>query len=1128
MTLDLNKYLNNQGQSKNTAPSLLKTYLNNNEDRFNKLVEENERKRQQRSLEIKESNEKLWSSIPKSTINQSNEIFGKNSFEEFSRNQDEYMAKYEKEPQSKGWKMWGYIMDTPNRIPGINRAMDSAAKTLVGEENYDKVYTEGKYNKDTGSKVLNKVADLGGSIAGLSMNPGGTLGNSSMLNISDDVAKNLANKATSKMADKVGTRVLNAGLKGVIDGGIGDAINTVRLGGDAKDVAKNTLEGALGGGLMFGGSKAIGEGFNALKGIKTPNVRNANNVLDSTTQIETELPKLDIPTKNISNAKLKNKSLEDAYKEYNNAINEIQNYTGHWKLTDDEILEANDKLEINIFDIVDKIEKLEAESLNLNRVGEVSRLSRVAGVTEPVTNIQPLKSGTELPKLEIPTNNPIKKNNPIVEPTSNSNVKNSRFQDVTLQESELADDVLKGKSKENPTQYESINNQDTLAKVQKEIDLDEKKAINKVLGSNKPTAETMAMGQDLVRRLQAKGDYDTAINIVEKLTKEGTNAGQAIQALSMWKRLTPEGMLKYAQKQINKVNDNLPKGAEKVKLTTDETKKITELMTEANKLSEGREQDILLAQVNKVIGNKLPSSAMDKLDSFRYINMLFNPKTLIKNAGGNVINTAMGNVRDIIATPIDKLVSTKTGKRTVGFPNIIEQGKGLKKGVKETLEDYKLGIDTSKGAVKEGAKSKAFNNVPILGKIEDMLSAGLKLGDEPFYQAAYNNNLSNAMKLNKIAEPTTQMLEDANKAGLEATFQQRTALGDFINKGKNNDNKIISSAVKTVLPFSQTPSAILDTATNYTPLGMVRGARNLSKGMQREGVNQLASGILGTGLIGAGYGLAKDGILTGDLAEDYDTSATQRQAGMQPYALKNGDTYRNIDFAQPAASPLMMGADIANGENSLGGILATGINSIAGNSYLSGLQDIANTLAYKDWGGLPASVIKNYASQLLPFGSFSNAINKTIDPTVKDNTSESDLGKEMNKAVSKIPILSSNLPQATDSTGEPKLYSDKGLGSRALSNFITPWNTTEYNPNSVEKKALDIYNSTGDTIQMPRVAPNTIDLGKGEKYKLTAEDKKIYSEMIGSALKKAPSNAEDMQKAMTSAVKKFKDIIKKK
>lgn len=1015
----LNKYLSNNGDNQSNGGSgkvnLLTQYLADNQDKYKKIAEENEARRRQFEKESQENKAKR-EEFNKKLDTPPNEIFGKDSFDYFSKQQDETMEKYGKAPQSKGWKMWGYIMDTPNRIPGINRAMDSAAKTLVGEENYDKAYTESKYNKDTGSKVLNKVSDLGGNMAGLAMNPGGTLGNSSMLNVSDDIAANLANKATSKMVDKAGSRILNAGIKGIIDGGVGDAINTARLGGDAEDIAKNTLEGALGGGLMIGGSKSIGEGFNALKGLKTPQVEAIKNI---------ETPKAKIS--------------------------------------------ENTKVEAPI---------------DTNTVK---------------TNIN-----------------------------NSDNLKDSRFKNMTVQESELADETLKNNLKGNKTQYEVKSNKDTLSKVQKEIDFDEKKAINEVLGSNKVSAETMAMGQDLVRRLQAKGDYETAVNIVEKLTKEGTNAGQAIQALSMWKRLTPEGMLRYAQKQVDKVNDNLPKGAEKVKLTADEAKKITDLMTEANKLPEGRQQDILLGQVNKVIGNKIPSSTMDKLDSFRYINMLFNPKTLIKNAGGNVINTTMGNVRDIIATPIDKLVARKTGQRTVGLPNLLEQGKGLKKGVKETLEDYKLGIDTSKGAVKEGVKGKAFNNVPILGKVEDMLSAGLKLGDEPFYQAAYNNYLSNAMKLNKVAEPTQQMLEDANKAGLEATFQQRTGLGDFINKGKNNDNKLISSAVKTVLPFSQTPSAILDTAANYTPLGIGRGALNLKKGMQREGVNQLASGILGTGLIGAGYGLANEGILTGDLADDYDTSATQRQAGMQPYALKSGNTYRNIDFAQPAASPLMMGADIANGENSLGGILATGINSIAGNSYLSGLQDIANTLAYKDWGGLPSSIIKNYASQLLPFGSFSNAINKTIDPTVKDTTSDSDLGKEINKAISKIPILSSILPQATDATGEPKVYSEKGIGSRALSNFITPWNTTEFNPNSVEKKALDIYNSTGDTMQMPRVAPNTIDLGKGNKYKLTAEDKKLYSQMIGNALEGAPKDAQKMQKAMTDAVKKFKDIIKKK
>jgi len=1029
----LNKYLSNNTNSKsNTGDSgsrrsLLSKWLVDNEDRYKKIREENEARQKQSEKEYQEKKAKR-EEIDNQVDAPPNEVFGKKSFDYFSKQQDETMKKYGKEPLSKGWKTWGYIMDTPNRIPGVNRAMDSAAKALLGEEEYDKSYTESKYNKDTGNKVLNKVADLGGNIAGLALNPGGSFGSSSMLNVADDVANSVANKVTSKMADKAGTRILNSVIKGAIDGGVGDAINTARLGGTAKEIGKNAIEGSLGGALMFGGGKSIGEGINALKGLKTPS-------------------KIEVPN---SNVKLSN---------------------------------HNNKIDV------------------------------------PIENLEEIKTPgkpTEISKI-----------NPNDKVNITGNLKDSRFQSTTVNNGELADDVLKNKLKENPVQYEVKNNKNTLLNAQKAIDFDEKKAIDTVLGSGKVTAETMAMGQDLVRRLQSKGEYDTAVNIVEKLTREGTNAGQAIQALSMWKRLTPEGMLKYAQKQINKVNDNLPKGADKVKLTTDETKKITELMTRANKLSEGREQDILLAQVNKVIGDKIPSSTMDKLDSFRYINMLFNPKTLIKNAGGNVVNTTMGNVRDIIATPIDKLVSKKTGQRTVGLPNLLEQGKGLKKGIKETLEDYRLGIDTSRGAVKEGAKAKAFNNVPILGKVEDMLSAGLKLGDEPFYQATYNNYLSNAIKLNKVSEPTKQMLEDAHKAALEATFQQSTGLGNFINKGKNNENKLVSTMVKTVLPFSQTPSAILDTAANYTPIGIARGASNLKKGMQREGINQLASGILGTGLIGAGYGLGKNGMLTGELSTDYDTSTTQRQAGMQPYAIKDGDAYRSIDFAQPAATPLMMGADIASGENSLGGILATGINSIASNSYLSGLQNVAETLAYKNWGGLPGNIVKNYASQLLPFNSLSNAINKTIDPTVKDTTASSDIGKEVNKAISKIPVLSRMLPQVTDTTGEPKVYSDKGLGSRALSNFITPWNTTEFNPNSVEKKALDIYNSTGDTIQMPRVAPNTIDLGKGEKYKLTAEDKKLYSQMIGSALKNSNANAEDMQKSMTEATKKFKEIIKR-
>ena len=101
------------------------------------------------------------------------------------------------------------------------------------------------------------------------------------------------------------------------------------------------------------------------------------------------------------------------------------------------------------------------------------------------------------------------------------------------------------------------------------------------------------------------------------------------------------------------------------------------------------------------------------------------------------------------------------------------------------------------------------------------------------------------------------MLEDAHQAGLEATFQQRTGLGDAISGFKNNKNKAVATTAKTILPFSQTPSAILDTSINYTPLGIARGSGNLAKGNQRQGVNQLARGFWELVLLVLVWGLLK-------------------------------------------------------------------------------------------------------------------------------------------------------------------------------------------------------------------------------------------------------------------------------
>lgn len=113
--------------------------------------------------------------------------------------------------------------------------------------------------------------------------------------------------------------------------------------------------------------------------------------------------------------------------------------------------------------------------------------------------------------------------------------------------------------------YDPIHNIDTLLGAQKIIDDKGEDAAELLVHSAKePTAETYAIGMDLMRRWQLSGDYDRAANIVQVIGGKAKTQGQAIQALSMWNRLTPEGALRAAQKELESVGSRTSKDARKL------------------------------------------------------------------------------------------------------------------------------------------------------------------------------------------------------------------------------------------------------------------------------------------------------------------------------------------------------------------------------------------------------------------------------------------------------------------------------------------------------------------------------------------------------------------------------------
>ena len=120
--------------------------------------------------------------------------------------------------------------------------------------------------RNRGSKFGNFASGLVGNIIGLAMNPGGgTAQGTTLLNAADGFAEGVASKVAPKLGNSIAGKVGTNAIRGAVDGGVGGVLDTLR-GDDSENLASNVVNGALGGALMFGGQKALGEVKNSIGG----------------------------------------------------------------------------------------------------------------------------------------------------------------------------------------------------------------------------------------------------------------------------------------------------------------------------------------------------------------------------------------------------------------------------------------------------------------------------------------------------------------------------------------------------------------------------------------------------------------------------------------------------------------------------------------------------------------------------------------------------------------------------------------------------------------------------------------------------------------------------------------------
>ena len=141
-----------------------------------------------------------------------------------------------------------------------------------------------------------------------------------------------------------------------------------------------------------------------------------------------------------------------------------------------------------------------------------------------------------------------------------------------------------------------------------------------------------------------------------------TQAGQVVQAARLLKKLGPTGQLYYIQKAVDRLNKQnegrIAKGSMQP-ITIDKE------LAKAVILSETDEQmkdamDELIAS----IAEQLPVTLKDKWDAWRYLSMLGNPRTHIRNVFGNAVFSPIRFTKDLLASAGEKMFIKDPLERT--------------------------------------------------------------------------------------------------------------------------------------------------------------------------------------------------------------------------------------------------------------------------------------------------------------------------------------------------------------------------------------------------------------------------------------------------------------------------------
>ena len=657
--------------------------------------------------------------------------------------------------------------------------------------------------------------------------------------------------------------------------------------------------------------------------------------------------------------------------------------------------------------------------------------------------------------------------------------------------------------------------------------------LNQRIGKNE-----MALGQTLYNQCINAKDAQNAMKIAADLANIATQAGQTVQACMLIKQMSPDCQLYSLEQSVEKMKREFEN---KRKFVSGEKRKIDLKINEelAQKLLNAKTEDERRAVMDEIlqdIANQIPSTLKDKWDSWRYLSMLGNPRTHIRNIGGNAVFMLPVKVKNAVGWVLEKTISkdkrTKSLKSTKDSKNFAAADYAKMKDI----------IQGSSGKYEELSKINELRRIYKFKPLEWLRKANfaaLEWEDGIFLKHHYVNAMAQFLTargytsefMNSGTKDAASVLENARAYAMseaqKATYRDANAIAETLSRWQrnlqNNDKlgvRVVGQAVEGIVPFKKTPLNIAKRGVEYSPIGLISGlydaAANIKSGKvtAAQAIDKIASGLTGTGLVILGMGLSKLGLVRGDDDDDDKLARLDSATGEQSYSFKIGNHSYTIDWVAPASMPFFMGVSMWNAfektdkftfEEILNAVLKIPA-PLLNLSVLSSLNDLIRA---GDYSSTPTEKMADYAWQATTsyvgqaFPTVMGQITRTVDKTKRnasftdpDNGLPAGLDRFIARQATKIPGLSKILEPKIDMWGREETYGDTWYG-RLIGNTISPGYYKEINSTALDDELRRLGNEyEGDGSVLPPKNQKSFTYEK-QKYYMTPSEYAQYSVIRG-------------------------------